>query len=107
MSEKITIEKLDNAEEGVLEKLENTFERRSIDTFLTQHSGFTPLTQEEKKTLLDDASLESVARHIDAVNRNLEGTTRNMNEFSSRIRENPVLLLRGQSPPDEGDAAQR
>jgi Fe-S-cluster-containing dehydrogenase component/CRP-like cAMP-binding protein len=60
--EKIVIEKLDNMEEGVLKKLEQTFERRSVETFLTQHTGFGPLTQQEQKVLAEDASLESVAR---------------------------------------------
>ncbi len=60
--EKITIEKLDNAEEGVLSRLEQTFERRSIDTFLNQHSGFAALTDQEKKMLVQDATLESVPR---------------------------------------------
>ena len=40
-------------------------------------------------------SLESVARHIDAITDNLETTTRNMNEFSRQIRENPGVIIRG------------
>ncbi len=44
-------------------------------------------------------SLESVARHIDTFNHNLEGTTRNMNEFSRQIRANPGVLLDGRPPP--------
>lgn len=50
-------------------------------------------------------TLESVAQHIDALNHNLEGTSRNMNEFSRRIRANPGLLLGGSSAPDDGEAA--
>lgn len=83
--------------------------RATADSLLTRIDTVVESNQGNvDQSLLDlRYSLESVARHIDAVNRNLEGTTRNMNEFSSRIRENPVLLLRGQSPPDEEDAAQR
>ena len=44
-------------------------------------------------------SLESVARHIDGFNENLEATTRNMNEFSRQVRANPGLLLGGRPPP--------
>jgi phospholipid/cholesterol/gamma-HCH transport system substrate-binding protein len=47
-------------------------------------------------------SLQSIARHIDAVNQNLEGTSRNMNEFSRRIRQNPGLLLRGGDSGSDG-----
>ncbi len=45
-------------------------------------------------------TLESVARHIDTFNENLEGTTRNMNEFSRQIRANPGVLLGGKAAPD-------
>jgi phospholipid/cholesterol/gamma-HCH transport system substrate-binding protein len=39
--------------------------------------------------------IESVARHIDSINQNMEGAARNMNEFSRQIRANPGLLLSG------------
>lgn len=44
---------------------------------------------------------ESLARHVDAINQNLEGTARNMYEFSRQIRQNPGLLLGGTPPEDE------
>ena len=47
-------------------------------------------------------SLESVADHIDSINRNLETTTRNMSEFSEDIRRNPGLLLRGREVEEGG-----
>ena len=46
-------------------------------------------------------SVESVSRHIDAINQNLEGAARNMYEFSRQIRQNPGLLLGGKPPADE------
>lgn len=46
-------------------------------------------------------SVESVARHIDSINQNLEGAARNMFEFSRQIRQNPGLLLGGKPPQDE------
>ena len=49
-------------------------------------------------------SLEGVARHIDAIVSNLEVTTRNMNEFSRQVRQNPALIVRGRSAGD-GEAA--
>jgi len=60
---------------------------------------------------LDDTRyiLRSVAQNIDTINHNLAGTTRNMNEFSRLIRQNPSLLLGG-SPREEvraGEASPR
>jgi phospholipid/cholesterol/gamma-HCH transport system substrate-binding protein len=48
-------------------------------------------------------SLESVARHIDTINYNLEGTSRNMNEFSREIRENPGVLLGGKAAGEDAE----
>lgn len=45
--------------------------------------------------------VDTVARHIDALNQNMEGAARNMNEFSRQIRQNPGLLLGGKAPPDQ------
>jgi phospholipid/cholesterol/gamma-HCH transport system substrate-binding protein len=42
----------------------------------------------------------SIARDIDSINQNLEGTARNMYEFSRHIRQNPGLLLGGTPPKD-------
>jgi phospholipid/cholesterol/gamma-HCH transport system substrate-binding protein len=47
------------------------------------------------------ASLETVSRHIDAVANNLEGATRNLNEFGGQIREDPSILLRGREADDD------
>lgn len=46
-------------------------------------------------------AVESIARHIDAINQNLEGASRNMYEFSRQLRQNPGLLLGGTPPKDE------
>ncbi len=45
--------------------------------------------------------VESVSRHIDSINQNMEGAARNMYEFTRQIRANPGLLLGSQSPEDE------
>jgi len=44
---------------------------------------------------------DSVARHIDSLNQNMEAAARNMYEFSRQIRQNPGLLLGGTPPRDE------
>ncbi len=75
--------------------------RRSLDDVIQLVAE----TVEENRENVDQSlvdlrySLESVARHIDTFNHNLEGTTRNMNEFSRQIRANPGLLLDGRPPP--------
>ncbi len=45
--------------------------------------------------------IDSTARHIDTLNQNLEGASRNMYEFSRQIRQNPGLLLGGTPPEDK------
>jgi hypothetical protein len=48
-------------------------------------------------------TLSTVAQHIDEVALSLEGTTRNMLEFSRRLKADPGLLLRSAPPAaDEG-----
>ncbi len=46
--------------------------------------------------------VESVSRHIDSINQNMEGAARNMYEFTRQIRQNPGLLLGGTPPEDKG-----
>lgn len=50
-------------------------------------------------------SLEDVAIHTDGILQNLQGTSRNLNEFSRQIRQNPGLLISGKPPRDEGAAS--
>jgi len=42
----------------------------------------------------------TLARHVDSINFHLDGTARNMYEFSRQIRQNPGLLLGGTPPVD-------
>lgn len=51
-------------------------------------------------------SLEALARHADAIAGNLETTTRNMDEFSQQIREDPGVILRGRSGADDPAGSQ-
>jgi len=48
-------------------------------------------------------SLEAVSQRIEAIAYHLEVTTRNMNEFSRQIRENPSVIIRGRASGDEAD----
>lgn len=46
-------------------------------------------------------SLATLSRHIDAIGANLETTTRNLNEASREVREDPSVLLRGRQGADD------
>lgn len=47
-------------------------------------------------------SLQIISENINAIIYNLEGTSRNFNEFSRQIRDNPAVLLNGKAPRDDG-----
>lgn len=46
-------------------------------------------------------TMKAISRRIDTIAYNLDGTARNMFEFSRSIRQNPGLLLGGSPPADE------
>jgi len=46
--------------------------------------------------------LNQVSRYSDGILQNMDDTSRNMNEFSRKIRENPGSLLGGSTPQDKG-----
>ena len=45
--------------------------------------------------------VQTVSRHIDSINQNMEAAARNMYEFTRQIRQNPGLLLGGEAPKDQ------
>lgn len=47
-------------------------------------------------------ALDSVSREVDGILFELEGASRNMNEFSRELRSNPGLLLNGSPAADKG-----
>ena len=49
-------------------------------------------------------TLEEVGDYTGVILHNMEGTSRNMNEFSRQIRHNPGLLLGGKPPREQGVA---
>lgn len=50
-------------------------------------------------------SLDMIAKRVDAVTFNLEGTSQNLFEFSRQLRINPSILLGGETPIDEASQA--
>lgn len=83
------------------ERLQAIGER--VDGITAQLDGLMSDNREEVDQAVKDLryTLGAVARHIDAITYNLEGTSRNMHEFSRQIRQNPGLLLGGAAPADE------
>jgi phospholipid/cholesterol/gamma-HCH transport system substrate-binding protein len=79
--------------------------RKNADAMLARIDAMVAGNEENVDRALLDLryALESVARHIEVVNRNLEATSVNLNDFSREIRSNPSLLLRGKPPPVEGN----
>jgi phospholipid/cholesterol/gamma-HCH transport system substrate-binding protein len=47
-------------------------------------------------------TLEEVAVQTEIILHDMEGTSRNMHEFSRQIRQNPGLLLGGKPPREQG-----
>ena len=74
--------------------------RKTVATVDNMANNLDKLIEDNKGNIdqtLKDAqyTLRSVARSVDSIVYNLEGTARNMNEFSRLIRQNPGLLLDG------------
>lgn len=63
-----------------------------VDTMLVENRGNLRGGVEDFRYVL-----RSVAQDIDSINNNLAGASRNLNEFSRLIRQNPGLLLGGSS----------
>jgi len=78
--------------------------RRKLDMLLTKSEGMVGENRGDMRKSVEDLRhvTDSLARHIDAINQNVEGTARNMYEFSREIRKNPGLLLSGAAPKDKG-----
>ncbi len=103
--------------EGTLENLESTSvsfaavsgeleqTRIRVDALLESVNGMVEENRRPVGQAVVDLheSLESVARHIEAIAYHLEVTTRNMNEFSRQIRENPGVIIRGRASGGEAD----
>lgn len=75
----------------------------NTNTLVTDTKGVVTENREKINATLADLHYvtESMSRHIDSINQNLEGTARNMYEFSRQIRKNPGLLLGGKAPRDQ------
>jgi phospholipid/cholesterol/gamma-HCH transport system substrate-binding protein len=73
-----------------------------IENLVANLDGLVDDNRDDVHLSLKDAryTLGAISRNIDTLVHNLEGATRNMNEFSRLIRQNPGLLLNG-TPREE------
>lgn len=99
---------IDNSEQmaaNLLQLSEGLLEvKREADVLLTNSNALVQDNQEDLRLAMIALrrSLEEVAAYTDSILRNMEGASRNMNEFSRQIRDNPGLLLGGSAPREEG-----
>lgn len=78
--------------------------RAKVDALLAETRGTLSENRQDIRVavhVLRD-SLENISVQTDGILQNLDGTTRNFNEFSRQIRQNPGLLLNGKPPVEVG-----
>ncbi len=73
-----------------------------LDDLLGDFDRIVAANEDKVDAAVEDAryTLQAIAQNVDAINHNLAGTARNMNEFSRLIRQNPGLLLDSSPRPD-------
>ena len=81
--------------------------RARLDGLLDSVGALISDNQDDLAGALHDLrrSMRVLADNVDAVVYNLEGATRNLNEFSRQIRQNPGILLGGSAPRDSATVA--
>jgi len=93
------VRSLDNVAEltGGLEQ-----SRRKLDSTLASIDKLVSGNRDTVDASLKDLryTLQTVAGSIDAVTYNLEGASRNFNEFSRQLRDNPAVLINGRRAED-------
>jgi phospholipid/cholesterol/gamma-HCH transport system substrate-binding protein len=78
--------------------------RQQVDGLIAKLDALLEKDQGELSVAIRDLrrTLAAIARRIDSITSDLETTTRNVNEFSRQIRENPGVLVRGRETNDAG-----
>lgn len=79
--------------------------RQRVDDLLGSLQGVVDGNREHLAVALRDARrvLDVVAEHVDEITYHIQGTSRNMHEFSRQLRQNPSLLLGSKPPRDAGE----
>ncbi len=79
--------------------------RRQVDGLIAKLDALLEKDQGELDVAIRDLrhTLAAISRRIDSITSDLETTTRNMNEFSRQLRENPGVLVSGRETSDDGE----
>lgn len=99
------LENLDSATGEFATLIEGLGETRElVGGLITKLDALLEEDQGELNVAIRDLrrTLAAIARRIDSITSDLESTTRNMNEFSRQLRENPGVLVRGRETNDAG-----
>ena len=91
-----SLENLQNLTQGMVET------RHKLDSAMTNLDKMVGGNRETIDASFKDLryTLQTLARSIDSITYNLEGTTRNFNEFSRQLRDNPGILIGGRRTED-------
>lgn len=93
--------------EGILKNLDEA--SATLDNLMIEGNVMIGTANELMETSQDDLAqaikdmqytAAALARNVDSINHHMDGTSRNMYEFSRQIRQNPGLLLGGTPPVD-------
>jgi len=98
-----SLENLRNASNqfaGLTRELQTT--KQQVDQTLAKLDSMVETNSGTVNSSLQDLryTMEVVSQHVDAIAYNLEGTSRNLNEFSRQVRQNPGILLGGSAPAE-------
>ena len=77
--------------------------RKTMDVVLDDVGDMVETNSNKLDSSLADLqkTLLVISTHIDAITHHLEGSSRNMHEFTRQIKENPGLLIRGSAQTEE------
>ena len=77
--------------------------RKTMDAVLVNVGDMVETNSNKLDSSLADLqkTLSVISTHIDAITHHLEGSSRNMHEFTRQIKENPGLLIRGSAQTEE------
>lgn len=77
--------------------------RTQMDALIAQANGLVAENRPDVNQSVRELrlSMQVVSERIDSIMEQLDATTRNMQEFSREIRNNPGRLLSGSTPPDK------
>jgi len=97
------LQRFSNDAIGLTQQLRSTGKR--VNSLVAKLDRLAKKNESEIDASISDMrySLSTIARRIDAITYNLEGTSRNMHEFARQLRRNPSLLLRGGSPAEAAE----